>query len=724
MTSFRHQTSGGSSSSNIAPAASGRPYRTKPLLDLLIEPHELADDDDVVEPAIPQDPARVAARLLLQRALSSAETAADEVGRDGAVCIVTLPSSDWTDPVQDEWRDQFRNGHPALDGRRNHSWERSTWISWSPVECPRPPEVREASEAFIHSVSRGRHCVGFTADPSWLPPDLLNAADHRLTLPLPTAADVSELVFVLTSHRPEMALSDSDAAMLTPRLLRLARRPDQAPNAYVAKLRDLLERDRTACAIPAVGVRSIREKPVLARLHGMDEAVAWGERVARDLDAFRAGSIAWADVDRGCLLSGPPGCGKTLFAQALAATCNAELVTGSYGQWLGTGTGHQGTMLKAMRDTFALARSKAPSILFIDEVDSFPNRATVIHHYADWEMQVVNALLAEVDGVEGREGVILLAACNHPEKLDPALLRSGRLDRHIRVDLPGCADLERILREHLAGELAEVPLAAAALAASGSSGADCERIIRGARRRAREAGRSMVLLDLMAEIEGVDDRTEADLWLAAVHEAGHAVASCEWYPGALQAVTLRGGDGVGGRTVVERNGGSIRVLDVQRRLTELLAGRAAEEVFFGQPSSGAGGGVTSDLARATLSATMARTSLGLDDATGLVWSGMPAPATLPSMLAADPALAAGVRAALDEAYERAVGLVRRRRGSVEAVATALMERRALDGEEVATIVARNAERLGADAVSAGTITSDVREPATEKVPRVRQESLR
>ena len=689
MTSSRHQTSGGSSPSNLASAASGRPSRTKPLLDLLIEPHELTDDDDVVEPAIPQDPARVAARLLLQRALSAAGVASNEAGRDGTVCIVALPSSDWTEPVEDEWRDQLRSGYPALDGRRSHAWERSTWISWSPVDCPRPSEVRDASDAFIRSVSRGRHCIGFTAEPSWLPPDLLNAADHRLTLPLLTAAEVSELAFLLTGHHPGMALSDSEAAMLTPRLLRLAQRPDQAPDAYVGKLRDLLEYNRAPCTGPAVQVRSVREKPVLARLHGMDEAVAWGERVARDLDAFRAGSIAWADVDRGCLLSGPPGCGKTLFAQALAASCDAELVTCSYGQWLGTGTGHQGTMLKAMRDSFALARSKAPSILFIDEVDSFPNRATVTHHYAEWEMQVVNALLAEVDGVEGREGVILLAACNHPEKLDPALLRSGRLDRHIRIELPGQADLERILREHLAGELTGVSLAAAALAASGSSGADCERIVRGARRRAREAGRSMILADLMAEIEGADDRTKPKLWLAAVHEAGHAVASCEWHPGALQAVTIRSGEGTGGQTVVDREGGSVRTSDVRARLAEMLAGRAAEEVFFGQPSSGAGGGVTSDLARATLFATMARTSFGLDSATGLVWSGMPTQATLPLLLAADPVLAAAVRAALDDAYQEALNLIRQRRAAVAAVATALMERRALEGREVAVIVSRH-----------------------------------
>ena len=120
----------------------------------------------------------------------------------------------------------------------------------------------------------------------------------------------------------------------------------------------------------------------------------------------------------------------TLFARALAATCGAPLVTGSYGDWHGSGGAHQGDLLKAMK-TFTEAKSKAPSILFIDEIDSFPNRATITQWYADWETQVVNGLLALIDGAEGHEGVLVLGACNHPHKLDPALVRSGRLDRHV-----------------------------------------------------------------------------------------------------------------------------------------------------------------------------------------------------------------------------------------------------------------------------------------------------
>ena len=682
-----------------APAPSARPrserikVRTRSQK-LIVPLSSVASDgwnnlDDADESPRVWDPAYAAARLLLHRAFAAAGTTTAEAGRDGTVCIVVLPSSAWSEVTQQAWRLTVRNGQPWLEGQREHLWKDGFWVPWTPLEQPQHAERRDAAEAFVRSVGNGRHCVGYTAEPSWLPPDLLHGADYRLTLPLPTGGDIANLMIHLFGSQPTVTLSDEQAVLLTPRLLRLARRPAQDSADYMARLLDLLERERAETATAPTKVTSVREEPTLARMHGMDAAVAWGRTLARDLADLRAGAIPWADVDPGCLLSGPPGCGKTLFARALAATCGVELVTGSYSQWLGTGDGHQGALLKAMRETFAQARARAPSILFIDEVDSFPNRATLTHHYADWQIQMVNALLAEVDGVEDRDGVVLLAACNHPEKLDPALVRSGRLDRHIRIDLPEPQALERILLEHLSGELPGVPLSGVALAAAGSSGADCERFVRGARRRARGTGQPMALADLVAEISGTDEGPEAELWIGAVHKAGHALASCEWFPGSLEAVTLRGVGAKTGRTVVRRGGGLFRSSDVRVRLAELLAGRAAEEVVFGCPSSGAGGGSTSDLAAATLFATLARTSLGLDAATGMVWSGLPTQTTLPSILAADPTLSTGVRIALDEAYGEALGLIRRRRVAVEAVADALMAKRALDGDEVAAIVAQH-----------------------------------
>jgi ATP-dependent Zn protease len=348
--------------------------------------------------------------------------------------------------------------------------------------------------------------------------------------------------------------------------------------------------------------------------------------------------------------------------------------------------------LKSMRKTFKEARDHAPSLLFIDEVDSFPNRATIDHYNAEWHIQVVNALLAEIDGVEGREGVVLLAACNFPEKLDPALIRSGRLSRHIHIGSPSRSSLAAIFREHLGNELEVENLSSAALAAAGSTGADVERFVAGARRRARDAGRAIILADLVAEIGGGDDRTATELWIAAIHESGHAVAYCELAPGTLQAITLRHSAESGGMTSASFSKAYISAADVRRQLVAMLAGRAAEDVILKIPSSACGGNATSDLAVATRLAAASATSLGLDHVSGLVWMGVPDTTTLPRMLSNSPALAARVHLIVDQAYQEAVTLIRRRSAAVKAVAAALLDRRGLDGGEVAAIVAQHPSR--------------------------------
>ena len=300
----------------------------------------------------------------------------------------------------------------------------------------------------------------------------------------------------------------------------------------------------------------------------------------------------------------------------------------------------------------------------------------------------MNGLLAEIDGVEGREGVVVIGACNHPEKLDPALIRSGRFDRHIRLSLPDRPALSAILREHLGPDLQGVDLSEAAMAGTGGTGADCEKWVRGARRRARTGGRDMVPRDLLDEIGGAENRTDAELWIAAVHEAGHAVAISALRPGTVRAVSIRGDDGGftdGGRM----RSRYLRETDLQQHLIILLAGRAAEEEVLGVASSGAGGQYGSDLERATWLAVTADTAFGFAAGGGLLWRGMPDARELPAILAANAELADRVRVRLDDAYAVVRELMRAYAAAVQDLASVLVTRRVLDGARAENIVRRH-----------------------------------
>lgn len=365
--------------------------------------------------------------------------------------------------------------------------------------------------------------------------------------------------------------------------------------------------------------------PQLKDLHGLGEANEWGHELANDLRDWKAGKIGWRDIDRGVLLSGPPGTGKTTFAAALARTCDVPLIAASIARW--QSKGHLGEMLAAMRKSFAEALAQKPSILFLDEIDAVGDRNAFSGHNAQYSREVVAALLECIDGIEKRDGVVIVGACNNPALIDPALTRAGRLDRHIALTLPDTRALEGILRWHLGGSLPDTDIGPVVRRTEGWTGADIEQLVRRARRLARRLRRDISVADLTAALPELKPLSPALRQRYALHESGHVVVALELGFVDVKSVSIASAITA---SITSQSAGVTKYTareDSQSTrdhylafVCTFLAGSAAEEVLLGVRSTAAGGVTGSDLHRATIAAAQLEASYGLGSRLGFVSS--------------------------------------------------------------------------------------------------------
>lgn len=338
---------------------------------------------------------------------------------------------------------------------------------------------------------------------------------------------------------------------------------------------------------------SSEDGPDLSNLPGYEAAKVWATEIAADVAGWRAGTLSWDKIGVGAMIAGPPGTGKTYFASAFAKATRLTLVTATIGGWQAAGA--LDDTLKAMRASFAKVADSGGAVLFIDEADSIGDRRIESdRRNGNYWRIVINEFLHQLNCLA--EGVIVLAATNFPDAIDPAILRSGRIEKRFNFELPDANLRARILRYHLGPHMELDPLREIADHLDGWTQADLSSAARDSRRRARRDGRQVTLGDLKAKLPELVRYPPEDLLRLAAHEAGHALTALS--VGYAHSATIAIKDSympksrhrIGGTTsydpVQDHFTTNSKLLD---RIAVSLGGMAAEFVVFGDRSLGSGG---------------------------------------------------------------------------------------------------------------------------------------
>tara|TARA_B100001109_G_scaffold252485_1_gene248548 strand:- start:31147 stop:33021 length:1875 start_codon:yes stop_codon:yes gene_type:complete len=437
---------------------------------------------------------------------------------------------------------------------------------------------------------------------------------------------------------------------------------------------------------------------------GVDEAKEELVEVVSFLKEPKRYSRLGAHIPKGVLLVGPPGTGKTLIARAVAGEAGVPFFSISGSEFIEM---FVGVGAARVRDLFEQAKSHAPAIIFIDELDALGRVRGVgpMSGGHDEREQTLNQLLTELDGFNPSEGVIILAATNRPEILDPALLRAGRFDRQVLVDRPDKIGREQILRVHMKKVQADKTVSVEAVASltTGFTGADLANLVNeSALLATRRGAESVSMEDFVNAIEriiaGLEKKNRLinphEKAIVAHHEMGHALVGMALSPEQpIQKVSIIP-RGIGALGYTIQRPSEDRYLmskkDLQNRIAVLLAGRAAEQLIFGEVTTGA----ADDLVKATDIARAMVTQYGMSDDIGMLSIDAPKsqfldPSLADSSLRFGPDMAQRVSAAvstlLDEAFQLATDVLALNQSILEDTAKQLLAEETLDDQCLATI---------------------------------------
>lgn len=407
-----------------------------------------------------------------------------------------------------------------------------------------------------------------------------------------------------------------------------------------------------------------------------------------------------ASMPKGILLVGPPGTGKTMLAKAVAGEANVSFFSMSGSEFVEMFVGMGAAKV---RDLFKQAKEKAPCIVFIDEIDAIGKKRDGNIGGNDEREQTLNQLLTEMDGFEENSGVIILAATNRPESLDPALTRPGRFDRRVPVELPDLKGREEILRVHAKKVKASqnIDFGKIARMASGASGAELANIVNEAALRAVRNGRKTVTQEDLEEsievvIAGYQKKnailTDKEKMIVSYHEIGHAlVAAKQSHSAPVQKITIvPRTSGALGYTMQVDDGNHYLMSkeEIENKIATYTGGRAAEEVIFGSVTTGA----SNDIEQATKLARAMITRYGMSDDFGMV-----ALETVNNQyLGGDASLACSAETQtlidrqvvelIKKEYEKAKNILTENRSKLDKLAQFLYEKETITGEEFMEIL--------------------------------------
>ncbi|HHW95500.1 MAG TPA: ATP-dependent metallopeptidase FtsH/Yme1/Tma family protein [Mogibacterium sp.] len=443
-----------------------------------------------------------------------------------------------------------------------------------------------------------------------------------------------------------------------------------------------------------------KEKKTFEDVAGQEEAKESLQEIIDYLNKPEKYKEIGAECPKGVLLVGPPGTGKTLMAKAVAGEADVPFFSISGSEFVEMFVGRGAAKV---RELFEQANKQAPCIVFIDEIDTIGKKRDSQFSTNDEREQTLNQLLTEMDGFEGNKGVIILAATNRPEVLDPALLRPGRFDRQVRVELPDLIGREAILNVHLKKVRVEknVDVNLIARMTAGASGAQLANIVNEAALRAVRMGSNQVSTsDLMESVEviiaGAERKnailSEEEKRIVAYHEIGHALVAAKQTGSApVQKITIvpRTSGALGYTMQVEEEEKTlISKEDAYQKLEVLCGGRAAEEVVFNIATTGA----SNDIERATDIARNMVTRYGMSETFGMMalqtggnnYLGNQGQMTCSSETAR--LVDEEVRDIIAEAYKNAKEVLEENREKMDEIADYLIDRETITGKEFMDIL--------------------------------------